>query len=94
MCVIIFLFLFHSLLDIRTKLCLRDSLYRLAKNAEQRHNDSIANGCTGDDQACKSMVPHNGSSGYHSSTPQKIIVARRRNPEVLAEQVAKRKRKR
>ncbi|RYQ82701.1 hypothetical protein Ahy_B10g101271 isoform J [Arachis hypogaea] len=48
-------------LDIRTKLCLRDSLYRLAKSAEQRHNDSIANGCTGDDQACKSMVPHNGS---------------------------------
>ncbi|XLR11294.1 hypothetical protein HN51_048028, partial [Arachis hypogaea] len=48
-------------LDIRTKLCLRDSLYRLAKSAEQRHNDSIANGCTRDDQACKSMVPHNGS---------------------------------
>ncbi|XLS98071.1 hypothetical protein HN51_040806, partial [Arachis hypogaea] len=48
-------------LDIRTKLCLRDSLYLLAKSAEQRHNDSIANGCTGDDQACKSMVPHNGS---------------------------------
>ncbi|XP_034227106.1 protein LNK1 isoform X1 [Prunus dulcis] len=25
-------------LDIRTKLCIRDSLYRLAKSAEQRHN--------------------------------------------------------
>ncbi|MED6204653.1 hypothetical protein PIB30_010768 [Stylosanthes scabra] len=48
-------------LDIRTKLCLRDSLYRLAKSAEQRHNDSNPNGCTGDDQACKAMMPHNGS---------------------------------
>lgn len=25
-------------LDIRTKLCIRDSLYRLARSAEQRHN--------------------------------------------------------
>ncbi|XLS74276.1 hypothetical protein HN51_031141 [Arachis hypogaea] len=54
-------------LDIRTKLCLRDSLYRLAKSVEQRHNDSIANGCTGDDQACKSMVPYNGSRPHDQS---------------------------
>ncbi|QHN91245.1 uncharacterized protein DS421_17g573200 [Arachis hypogaea] len=33
-------------------------------------------------------------NGYHTSTPPKIMVARRRNPEVLAEQVARRKRKR
>ncbi|RYR08913.1 hypothetical protein Ahy_B05g076787 [Arachis hypogaea] len=32
-------------------------------------------------------------NGYHSSTPPKIIVARRKNPEILAEQAAKRKRK-
>ncbi|XLU22311.1 hypothetical protein S245_058377, partial [Arachis hypogaea] len=32
-------------------------------------------------------------NGYHTSTPPKIMVARRRNPEVLAEQVARRKRK-
>lgn len=32
-------FLNHSIqLDIRTKLCIRDSLYRLARSAEQRHN--------------------------------------------------------
>ncbi|XP_038708103.1 protein LNK1-like isoform X2 [Tripterygium wilfordii] len=31
-------------LDIRTKLCIRDSLYRLAKSAEQRHNCRNSNG--------------------------------------------------
>lgn len=35
-------------LDLRTKLCIRDSLYRLARSAEQRHdfvgiNESTAN---------------------------------------------------
>ncbi|KAK6916102.1 hypothetical protein RJ641_018963, partial [Dillenia turbinata] len=30
-------------LDIRTKLCIRDSLYRLAWSAEQRHNGGIQN---------------------------------------------------
>ncbi|XP_027338453.1 protein LNK1-like isoform X3 [Abrus precatorius] len=43
-------------LDIRTKLCIRDSLYRLAKSAEQRHNNSSANGCIGDDETCKAMM--------------------------------------
>ncbi|KAF5760214.1 putative LNK family protein [Helianthus annuus] len=28
-------------LDVRSKLCIRDSLYRLARSAEQRHNDPI-----------------------------------------------------
>ncbi|KAJ6700733.1 PROTEIN LNK1 [Salix koriyanagi] len=31
-------------LDIRTKLCIRDSLYRLARSAEQRHNHGNASG--------------------------------------------------
>ncbi|XP_057976714.1 protein LNK1 isoform X2 [Malania oleifera] len=31
-------------LDIRTKLCIRDSLYRLARSAEQRHNCANLNG--------------------------------------------------
>ncbi|XP_059648071.1 protein LNK1-like isoform X2 [Cornus florida] len=31
-------------LDIRTKLCIRDSLYRLARSAEQRHNHANMNG--------------------------------------------------
>ncbi|VVB17967.1 unnamed protein product [Arabis nemorensis] len=31
-------------LDVRTKLCIRDSLYRLAKSAEQRHNCMNPNG--------------------------------------------------
>lgn len=41
---------FHQLqqimgkLDIRTKLCIRDSLYRLAKSAEQRHNGAKVKG--------------------------------------------------
>ncbi|KAL7608271.1 hypothetical protein Lser_V15G13812 [Lactuca serriola] len=36
---------FHQLqqvmeqLDLRTKLCIRDSLYRLARSAEQQHNN-------------------------------------------------------
>ncbi|XP_043720513.1 protein LNK1 [Telopea speciosissima] len=32
-------------LDVRTKLCIRDSLYRLARSAEQRHNIGSLNGC-------------------------------------------------
>ncbi|KAL2617081.1 hypothetical protein AAZV13_08G166800 [Glycine max] len=43
-------------LDIKTKMCIRDSLYRLAKSAEQRHNNSNANGCIGDDETCKAMM--------------------------------------
>ncbi|XP_022861319.1 protein LNK1-like isoform X3 [Olea europaea var. sylvestris] len=31
-------------LDMRTKLCIRDGLYRLARNAEQRHNHPNPNG--------------------------------------------------
>ncbi|CAL0309512.1 unnamed protein product [Lupinus luteus] len=49
-------------LDIRTKLCIRDSLYRLAKSAEQRLDNSSINGCIGDDvDACKAMMAQNAS---------------------------------
>ncbi|KAI5661405.1 hypothetical protein M9H77_20728 [Catharanthus roseus] len=38
-------------LDLRTKLCIRDSLYRLARSAEQRHNHANLNdSCCGDDR--------------------------------------------
>uniref|UniRef100_A0A5B6Z960 Protein LNK1 n=1 Tax=Davidia involucrata TaxID=16924 RepID=A0A5B6Z960_DAVIN len=37
-------------LDIRTKLCIRDSLYRLARSAEQRHNYVNLNGGSRDDR--------------------------------------------
>ncbi|KAF7803708.1 protein LNK1-like [Senna tora] len=44
-------------LDIRTKMCIRDSLYRLARSAEQRHNYANINGSIGDDdEACKAMA--------------------------------------
>ncbi|XP_043693852.1 protein LNK1-like [Telopea speciosissima] len=33
-------------LDIRTKLCIRDSLYRLARSAEQRHNIGNLDACS------------------------------------------------
>jgi hypothetical protein len=41
-------------LDIRTKLCIRDSLYRLARSAEQRHN------CLTPDIACKNEGARDG----------------------------------
>ncbi|XVF67198.1 hypothetical protein PTKIN_Ptkin10aG0101200 [Pterospermum kingtungense] len=37
-------------LDIRTKLCIRDSLYRLARSAEQRHNCTNMKGGMRDDK--------------------------------------------
>ncbi|KAK9286856.1 hypothetical protein L1049_015262 [Liquidambar formosana] len=37
-------------LDIRTKLCIRDSLYRLARSAEQRHNCASLDGGSRDDR--------------------------------------------
>ncbi|XP_045821504.1 protein LNK1 isoform X2 [Trifolium pratense] len=44
-------------LDIRIKLCIRDSLYRLAKSADQRHIDVDASGLMGDDmEACKGVM--------------------------------------
>ncbi|KAK7400308.1 hypothetical protein VNO78_11513 [Psophocarpus tetragonolobus] len=54
-------------LDIRTKLCIRDSLYRLAKSAEERHNDTNASGQIGDDvEACKAVTTQDihGCTGF------------------------------
>ncbi|GAU47566.1 hypothetical protein TSUD_389160 [Trifolium subterraneum] len=49
-------------LDIRTKLCIRDSLYRLAKSAEQRDINSNSNGCIGDGtEACKDTMAQDAS---------------------------------
>ncbi|KAE8660978.1 Dentin sialophosphoprotein-related, putative isoform 2 [Hibiscus syriacus] len=51
-------------LDIRTKLCIRDSLYRLARSAEQRHNCSKPKGGIRDDKdedASGSSVVHETS---------------------------------
>ncbi|KAL3620925.1 hypothetical protein CASFOL_035837 [Castilleja foliolosa] len=39
---------FYSMLDLGTKICIRDSLYRLARSAEQRHNHANLNGNFGD----------------------------------------------
>lgn len=48
-------------LDIRTKMCIRDSLYRLAKSAERRHNYANTNGNIGDDdEACKAIARDTG----------------------------------
>lgn len=44
-------------LDVKIKLCIRDSLYRLAKSADQRNNDPNASGIIGDDvEACKGVT--------------------------------------
>jgi hypothetical protein len=44
-------------LDVKIKLCIRDSLYRLAKSADQRHIDVSASGLMGDDgEACKGVT--------------------------------------
>ncbi|KAL2342107.1 hypothetical protein Fmac_010047 [Flemingia macrophylla] len=48
-------------LDIKTKLCIRDSLYRLAKSAELRNNNSNAKGCIGDNGTCKTMMAQDAS---------------------------------
>lgn len=49
-------------LDLRTKLCIRDSLYRLARSAEQRHN----NGGPGSDRDARTFMADgtNKSGGY------------------------------
>ncbi|XP_022725218.1 protein LNK1-like isoform X2 [Durio zibethinus] len=54
-------------LDIRTKLCIRDSLYRLARSAEQRHNGTNTKGGIRDDKdASGSLVAEetNRCSGF------------------------------
>ncbi|CAK8578037.1 unnamed protein product [Lathyrus sativus] len=44
-------------LDVKVKLCIRDSLYRLAKSADQRHIDANASALMGDDvEASKGVM--------------------------------------
>ncbi|CAN4107994.1 unnamed protein product [Withania somnifera] len=62
---------FHQLqrvmeqLDIRTKLCIRDSLYRLARSAEQRHRHANLNIGSGDDGGTSGPLI---SEGTHKCT--------------------------
>ncbi|KAE9615558.1 hypothetical protein Lalb_Chr04g0256571 [Lupinus albus] len=53
-------------LDIRTKLCIRDSLYRLAKSAEQRHDVDTNGQIGGDAEMCKAIkIPNaNRCTGF------------------------------
>lgn len=59
---------FHQLqrvmeqLDIRTKLCIRDSLYRLARSAEQRHRHANLNNGSGDDGGTSGPLISEGTS--------------------------------
>ncbi|XP_030945072.1 protein LNK1 isoform X1 [Quercus lobata] len=43
-------------LDIRTKLCIRDSLYRLARSAEQRHNCAMIGGNGDDNDGSRALM--------------------------------------
>lgn len=51
-------------LDIRTKLCIRDSLYRLAKSAEQRHNCAISSASIGVDRDASDAVMAEETNKY------------------------------
>lgn len=53
-------------LDLRTKLCIRDSLYRLARSAEQRHDHTNQNGGCGDgrDASGTSMADGTKCAGF------------------------------
>ncbi|RWR93005.1 protein LNK1 [Cinnamomum micranthum f. kanehirae] len=54
-------------LDIRTKLCIRDSLYRLARSAEQRHNFCLAN-TNSRDKRGRSGTPAEEESSKHDQS--------------------------
>ncbi|CAK9181668.1 unnamed protein product [Ilex paraguariensis] len=49
-------------LDLRTKLCIRDSLYRLARSAEQRHKHENLNGSCGDDRDTSGALMADGTN--------------------------------
>ncbi|KAK9110680.1 hypothetical protein Sjap_018740 [Stephania japonica] len=51
-------------LDIRTKLCIRDSLYRLARNAEQRHNLRNLDSSSRDNSGLHTTDDSNRSAGF------------------------------
>ncbi|KAK4438194.1 protein LNK1 [Sesamum alatum] len=51
-------------LDLRTKLCIRDSLYRLARSAEQRHNHAKFNGGCGDERDAGGALMAEGTNHF------------------------------
>ncbi|KAJ0514043.1 putative LNK family protein [Helianthus annuus] len=52
-------------LDLRTKLCIRDSLYRLARSAEQRHNNpSLSSGATDVTDLGGPLISERTNSGF------------------------------
>lgn len=51
-------------LDIRTKLCIRDSLYRLAKSAEQRHNCANSSSSIGVERDASGTVMDEETNKY------------------------------
>nr|XP_043628470.1 protein LNK1-like [Erigeron canadensis] len=51
-------------LDLRTKLCIRDSLYRLARSAEQRHNYAGMSGSTTNCGATGGPLMSEGTNKY------------------------------
>ncbi|KAK6156852.1 hypothetical protein DH2020_011100 [Rehmannia glutinosa] len=61
---------FHQLqlvmeqLDLRTKICIRDSLYRLARSAEQRHNHANLNGSCGDERDANGAFMAEGANNF------------------------------
>ncbi|KAI3445725.1 hypothetical protein Pfo_002390, partial [Paulownia fortunei] len=51
-------------LDLRTKICIRDSLYRLARSAEQRHNHANLNGSCGDERDASGAFMAEGTNNF------------------------------
>ncbi|XP_076959655.1 protein LNK1-like isoform X2 [Bidens hawaiensis] len=53
-------------LDLRTKLCIRDSLYRLARSAEQRHNNnpSLGSGATEANDLGGPLMSERNNNGF------------------------------
>ncbi|KAL8222696.1 hypothetical protein R6Q57_020095 [Mikania cordata] len=51
-------------LDLRTKLCIRDSLYRLARSAEQRHNFAGVNNSTANRRGTGGPLVTGGANKY------------------------------
>ncbi|XP_011087878.1 protein LNK1-like isoform X1 [Sesamum indicum] len=51
-------------LDLRTKLCIRDSLYRLARSAEQRHNHAKFNGGCGEERDASGAFLAEGTNHF------------------------------
>lgn len=54
-------------MNLRTKLCIRDSLYRLARSAEERHDGSKMD--------CGSRDDSNSSEEFKAKTNEYVITA-------------------